>query len=81
MRAAVQAVRKHRARKIVVAVPTGAAETCAAFRNEVDEIVCVIAPTAFRAVGLWYQEFPQTTDEDVRNLLARSSRELVESKT
>jgi putative phosphoribosyl transferase len=78
MRAAVQAVRQHRPGKIVVAVPAAAAETCDEFRDEVDEIVCVITPEAFQAVGLWYEEFPQTTDEEVRELLARSSRELVD---
>jgi putative phosphoribosyl transferase len=81
MRAAAKAVRQHRPRKVVVAVPTGAAETCEEFRNEVDEIVCVIAPEAFRAVGLWYEEFPQTSDEEVRELLARSARELVDRET
>jgi putative phosphoribosyl transferase len=78
MRAAAKAVRQHRPRKVVVAVPTGAADTCEEFRNEVDEIVCVIAPEAFRAVGLWYEEFPQTSDDEVRELLARSARDLVD---
>lgn len=78
MRAAVRAVRRHRPGKIVVAVPAAAAETCDEFRNEVDEIVCVITPEAFHAVGRWYEEFPQTTDEEVRDLLAKSSRELVD---
>jgi putative phosphoribosyl transferase len=81
MRAAAKAVRQHRPRKVVVAVPAGAAETCDEFRNEVDEIVCVIAPEAFRAVGLWYEELPQTSDEEVRELLARSARELVDRET
>lgn len=81
MRAAVQAVRRQRPGKIVVAVPTGAAETCEDFRHEVDEIVCVIAPEAFQAVGSWYEEFPQISDEEVRDLLARSSRELVDRDT
>jgi putative phosphoribosyl transferase len=81
MRAAVQAVRQQRPGKIVVAVPTGAAETCEDFRHEVDEIVCVIAPEAFQAVGSWYEEFPQISDEEVRDLLARSSRELVDRET
>lgn len=81
MRAAVKAVRQHRPSTIVVAVPAGAAETCEEFRNEVDEIVCVIAPEAFRAVGAWYEEFPQISDEEVRDLLARSSRELVDRES
>lgn len=78
MRAAVRAVRHHRPSRVVVGVPTGAAETCEEFRNEVDEIVCVIAPEGFQAVGVWYEEFPQVSDEEVRELLARSSRELVD---
>jgi putative phosphoribosyl transferase len=78
MRAAARAVRQHRPGRIVVAVPAAAAETCEELTHEVDEIVCVITPEAFRAVGLWYEEFPQTTDEEVRDLLARSSRELVD---
>jgi putative phosphoribosyl transferase len=78
MRAAVQAVRQRRPARIVVAVPTGAAETCKEFRAEVDEVVCVIAPEAFQAVGLWYEGFPQTSDDEVRDLLDRSSRELVD---
>jgi putative phosphoribosyl transferase len=78
MRAAVQAVRQRRPATTVVAVPTGAADTCEEFRQEVDEIVCVIAPEAFQAVGLWYEEFPQISDEEVRELLARSSRALVD---
>jgi putative phosphoribosyl transferase len=81
MRAAVQAVRQQRPGRIVVAVPTGAAETCEDFRHEVDEVVCVIAPEAFQAVGAWYEEFPQISDEEVRDLLARSSRELVDRET
>lgn len=81
MRAAVQAVRQHRPGKVVVAVPTAAAETCEDLGNEVDEIVCPMTPEPFRAVGLWYEEFPQTSDEEVRDLLARSSRELVDRES
>ena len=81
MRAAAQALRQQRPGKIVVAVPTGAAETCEDFSHEVDEIVCVIAPEAFQAVGSWYEEFPQISDEEVRDLLARSSHELVDRET
>jgi putative phosphoribosyl transferase len=77
MRAAVQALRRHQPARIVVAVPTAAPETCDAFRSEVDEIICAIAPEPFYAVGLWYEEFPQTRDEEVRDLLARSEPGLV----
>jgi putative phosphoribosyl transferase len=73
MRAAAQALRRHQPARIVVAVPAAAPETCDAFRSEVDEIICAITPEPFYAVGLWYQEFPQTSDEEVRDLLARSA--------
>lgn len=77
MRAAVEAVRQHRPAKVVVAVPAAAAETCADLKVEVDEIVCAVTPQPFYAVGLWYENFEQTTDEEVRDLLERSARELV----
>ena len=77
MRAAVKAVRLHRPSKVVVAVPAGAAEMCEDFRHEADEVVCVIAPEAFNAVGIWYEEFPQISDDEVRDILEKSSRELV----
>lgn len=77
MRAAVKAVRLHRPSKVVVAVPAGAAETCEDFRHEADEVVCVIAPEAFNAVGAWYEEFPQISDDEVRDILGKGSRELV----
>jgi putative phosphoribosyl transferase len=74
MRAAVRAVRQRQPARIVVAVPTAAAETCHELAKDVDEIVCLITPDPFHAVGLWYEEFSQTTDEQVRELLARSPR-------
>jgi putative phosphoribosyl transferase len=77
MRAAVKALRLHRPGRIVVAVPAAAAETCDEFRSEVDEIVCATTPDPFYAVGLWYDDFSETTDDEVRDLLAQSSRELV----
>jgi predicted phosphoribosyltransferase len=73
MRAAVKALRQKQPKKIVVAVPVGARETCDSFENEVDTMaVCAITPEPFQAVGLWYQDFSQTTDEEVRELLARA---------
>jgi predicted phosphoribosyltransferase len=72
MHAAVQALRLKRPRRIVVAVPIAAPETCAAFRQEVDDVVCAATPDLFFAVGLWYEDFSQTTDEEVRDLLARA---------
>jgi len=70
MRAAAQAVRQLDPKRIVVAVPVAAEETCDEFRDIVDEIVCGVTPRPFHAVGLWYDDFSQTSDEEVRELLA-----------
>ena len=75
MRAAVAAIRKLRPASLVVAVPVGARETCEQLRREADEVVCAAQPAPFRAVGLWYREFPQSTDEEVKTLLARARQE------
>jgi predicted phosphoribosyltransferase len=72
MRAAVVAVRAQGPRRLVVAVPVGAAETCDALRSLADDVVCVARPEPFHAVGLWYADFAQTTDGEVRDLLARA---------
>jgi erythromycin esterase-like protein len=64
-------MRRRRPARIVVAVPTAAAETCEQLRNEADEVICAITPEPFLAVGRWYEEFTQTTDEEVRELLAQ----------
>jgi predicted phosphoribosyltransferase len=72
MRAAVAAIRRLHPASIVVAVPVGAAETCELLRREADEVVCAAMPAPFRAVGLWYRDFPQATDEEVRLLLERA---------
>ena len=71
MRAAVRALRKMRPRAIIVAVPVAASSTCDEFRAEAetDEIVCLRTPEPFQAVGLWYEDFSQTTDEEVHALL------------
>jgi putative phosphoribosyl transferase len=73
MRAAVEALRHEAPAHIVVAVPVAAPETCNAFRDIVDEIICAETPEPFQAVGLWYDDFSQTTDDDVRTLLARGA--------
>jgi predicted phosphoribosyltransferase len=70
MRAAVLAVRRLRPTRVVVAVPVGAWETCEDLRAVADEVVCAFTPDPFRAVGLWYADFAQTTDAEVRRLLA-----------
>lgn len=75
MRAAALAVRELKPAKIVVAVPVAAEETCDAFRDVVEEIVCAVTPKPFHAVGLWYDDFEQTSDEEVRELLAAGSEE------
>jgi len=71
MRAAVQAVRALRPSRVVVAVPVGAQEACDEFADITDETVCARTPEPFTAVGLWYRDFSQTTDEEVRDLLRR----------
>jgi predicted phosphoribosyltransferase len=73
MLAAARALRRLGPARIVVAVPVSAADTCAAFRHEVDEVVCAMTPESFVAVGLWYRDFSQTSDEEVRQLLARAA--------
>jgi putative phosphoribosyl transferase len=75
MRAAVQALKLHSPSKIVVAVPVGAEETCRLFEAEVDEVVCGETPDDFRAVGAWYQDFTQTTDEEVCRLIDEIAHE------
>ena len=69
MRAAVTALRAREPAYLVVAVPVGAPATCAAFEAIADEVVCAVTPSRFVAVGLWYEDFSQTTDEEVRQLL------------
>jgi predicted phosphoribosyltransferase len=75
MRAAVLAVRRLHPARVVVAVPVGAHETCEALRAIADEVICAFTPDPFQAVGLWYGDFAQTTDEEVRQLLARARDE------
>ncbi len=75
MRAAVAALRQCRVAKIVVAAPVGAPDTCREFEDEVDEIVCATAPEFFQAVGQYYEDFSQTSDDEVRGLLARAAQD------
>jgi putative phosphoribosyl transferase len=74
MHAAAAALREQQPDRIVVAVPTAAPATCDEFRDVVDEIVCAITPEPFYAVGIWYEDFSQTTDDEVRDLLARAGQ-------
>jgi predicted phosphoribosyltransferase len=73
MRAAAAALRQRAPARLVIGVPTAAPRTCHELRAEVDDIVCAITPEPFYAVGVWYQDFSQTTDEEVRDLLARAA--------
>jgi putative phosphoribosyl transferase len=74
MRAAVQAVRALGPKRVVVAVPVGAPQTCEEFADITDEIVCARTPRQFSAVGQWYRDFSQTSDDDVRALLDEAAR-------
>ena len=76
--AAVTVLRERRGvARLMVAVPVGSPETCAELRAEVDEVICLSAPGAFRAVGQFYEDFTQTTDQEVCELLARAAAERV----
>jgi len=74
MRAAVQAVRLRNPARVVVAVPVGAPQTCEELSASADEVVCARMPEAFAAVGQWYVDFDQTSDEEVRQLLREHAR-------
>jgi len=71
MKAAVKALAARGPAGIVVAVPIAAADTCEALRRDVQEVVCALTPEPFHAVGLWYDNFSQTSDEEVHDLLER----------
>lgn len=80
MRAAIAALRQQNPARIVVAVPTAAPESCEELKAEVDEIVCASTPSPFYGVGMWYENFGQNTDQEVRDLLERASLQQVRSK-
>jgi predicted phosphoribosyltransferase len=80
MRAAVQATRKLEAKSVVVALPVASTEAYELLRKEADEVICMGTPISFSAVGQWYQEFTQTTDEEVADLLARASTFALDTK-
>jgi putative phosphoribosyl transferase len=73
MRAAAVALRQMGPSKVIVAVPVAAPETCAEFRSEVDDVICFATPDPFMAVGAWYADFSQTSDQEVRDLLERAA--------
>jgi putative phosphoribosyl transferase len=70
MRAAVEASRQQQPARTVVAVPTASPDTCEALKAEADDVICDMTPDPFFAVGHWYEDFTQTTDDEVRELLA-----------
>ena len=73
MRVAAAALRKKFPAQIVVAVPVASPATCEEFEAEVDRVICAVTPEPFLAVGLWYRNFSQTTDEEVCELLRRAA--------
>ena len=75
MLAAVKALQAEQAERIVVAVPTAAPQTCEDMRHEADEVICATTPEPFHAVGLWYRDFDQTSDEEVHELLAQAQHD------
>lgn len=74
MRAAAQAIQAMQPARLVVAVPVAVGEACAELRETVDEVVCAATPEPFHAVGVWYEDFAQTSDAEVRDLLDRNWR-------
>src|SRR5436189_1349594 len=78
MRAAVKALRQQGAAKIVVAVPVGPPDTCREIEQEADETICLSTPPFFQAVGQYYEDFSQTSDADVRELLSQAAQDMSE---
>ena len=75
MRAAIEVARAGAPSRILVAVPVGAPDTCAALASEVDQLVCLLRPPTFTAVSHWYQQFEQTGDDEVQDLLSMAWHE------
>lgn len=73
MLAAVRALKRQRVARVIVAVPVGSSTACRALQAEADQVICLKQPEDFRAVGLWYEDFSQTTDHEVRELLEKAS--------
>jgi putative phosphoribosyl transferase len=74
MRVAIMALRKREPQRIVVGVPVAAPSVCEELESQADEVVCAVTPEPFFAVGQWYRDFPQTSDEEVRDLLQQAMR-------
>jgi putative phosphoribosyl transferase len=77
MLAAVKALRQQQPARTIVAAPIAAAESCEQLRPEVDDVICALTPEPFYAVGLWYEDFSQTSDDEVRELLRAARQEIV----
>jgi predicted phosphoribosyltransferase len=73
MTAAAAAVAQQEPARVIVAVPVAAADTCETLRRDADEVVCLMTPSPFQAVGTWYDDFRPVADDDVRRLLARAT--------
>lgn len=73
MWAAIIAVRQQQPKEIVIAVPVAAPETCEEMQSKVEKIFCANTPSPFYSVGMWYEKFPQTTDDEVRELLNKAN--------
>jgi predicted phosphoribosyltransferase len=73
MRAAVAALRQQGPARIIVAIPVAAREACELLREEADEVACLMMPELFHAVGQWYEQFPQTSEQEVRELLGQAA--------
>jgi putative phosphoribosyl transferase len=78
MRAAIRVARAERAGRVIVAVPTASPETCASLEDIADDVFCLTTPSPYMAVGVWYDDFSQTTDEEVVALLKRADAEFLE---
>ena len=81
MHAAVLALRQQRPAGIVVAVPVGSRQACEMLGDVADQVICALTPEPFAAVGLWYEDFSETTDDEVRQLLAQPTRSSVEARS
>jgi predicted phosphoribosyltransferase len=80
MKAASRALRLQGPRRIILAVPVAAKQTCNEFRTDVDEVVCAYTPAPFIAVGIWYEDFSQITDEEVQRLLKLAEQQATLSR-
>jgi predicted phosphoribosyltransferase len=76
MKAAVLALRQQQPAQIIIGVPVAPPDTVEELRKEADEIICLATPEPFYAIGTWYVDFSQTSDEEVRTLLARAWRQV-----